>query len=294
MGIRIESAYDSSNINTKTWLKGNLHTHTTESDGKRSPQAVVDDYAARGYDFLMISDHDKLTDPAKLESRGLTLIPGNEVSAKGPHLLHVNAKTRLDPDADRQKVINNILEEKSFAVINHPNWQEGFNHCTQESLNAWKNYAGIEIYNGVIRRLYGSPLATDRWDMLLTAGRKVWGFGNDDSHDDEDVELAWNVVQSPSRSVGDIFEALKRGAFYATTGATFSQIAVHGKTIHVKSPDAQRIVLNGIYGRRLKQVDAKEFTFHVPEDLGHAYVRVEIYGQGEDMAWTQPFFIHKS
>ena len=74
MPTSIESPYDN---NSKLWLKGNLHAHTTESDGKRSPQAVVNDYAARGYDFLMISDHDKLTDPAKLDARGMTLIPGN-------------------------------------------------------------------------------------------------------------------------------------------------------------------------------------------------------------------------
>ena len=56
MSIELESAY----LEDKSipWLKGNLHAHTTESDGSRPPQEVVDDYAARGYDFLMISDHD--------------------------------------------------------------------------------------------------------------------------------------------------------------------------------------------------------------------------------------------
>ncbi len=57
------------------WLRGNLHTHSTASDGVRSPQEVVDHYAAEGYDFLSITDHGRLTDPSRLEARGMTLSP---------------------------------------------------------------------------------------------------------------------------------------------------------------------------------------------------------------------------
>jgi len=65
------------------WLKGNLHTHTAQSDGGQPPQEIVDDYAARGYGFLMLSDHDKLTDPGTLKNRGMVLLLGYELSAQG-------------------------------------------------------------------------------------------------------------------------------------------------------------------------------------------------------------------
>lgn len=39
-------------------LKGNLHTHTLLSDGLLSPEAVIARYAALGYDFLAITDHE--------------------------------------------------------------------------------------------------------------------------------------------------------------------------------------------------------------------------------------------
>jgi PHP domain len=39
-------------------LRGNLHAHTTFSDGVRSPAALVAEYETRGYDFLAITDHD--------------------------------------------------------------------------------------------------------------------------------------------------------------------------------------------------------------------------------------------
>src|SRR5262245_62368109 len=38
-------------------LRGNLHAHTTLSDGVRAPQALIDEYEALGYDFLAITDH---------------------------------------------------------------------------------------------------------------------------------------------------------------------------------------------------------------------------------------------
>jgi len=40
-----------------TWLKGNLHTHTTLSDGPLSPDATIERYRSLGYDFLSITDH---------------------------------------------------------------------------------------------------------------------------------------------------------------------------------------------------------------------------------------------
>jgi hypothetical protein len=39
-------------------LRGNLHAHTTFSDGIRSPAALLAEYETRGYDFLAITDHD--------------------------------------------------------------------------------------------------------------------------------------------------------------------------------------------------------------------------------------------
>ena len=39
-------------------LRGNLHAHTTFSDGARTPAGLVEEYETRGYDFLAITDHE--------------------------------------------------------------------------------------------------------------------------------------------------------------------------------------------------------------------------------------------
>ena len=43
------------------WFKGNLHTHTLNSDGDSLPDEVVRWYRAHGYQFLVLTDHNFLT-----------------------------------------------------------------------------------------------------------------------------------------------------------------------------------------------------------------------------------------
>lgn len=280
------------NLTGGSWLRGNLHAHTTASDGKRPMQEVLDDYAQRGYDFLMISDHDIYTsadDYKPFDARGMVLIPGNEVSANGPHLLHVDADRRIEPTADRQVVLDAIAATgQGFAVMNHPNWQARFDHCSIGQLDAWSPYLGLEIYNGTIGRLSGSPYATNKWDMLLNQRRHVWGFANDDTHRVEDVELGWNMVYTADRSPAGVVDALRNGRFYPSTGVTIRDIRVDGRRIRIETDNARRIVALKQVGQRFAYADDRVLEVEVPEDA--IYARFECWGDGERFAWTQPFF----
>ena len=64
------------------WYKGNLHTHTTESDGDAHPEAVVKWYKQHDYDFLVLSDHNHLTILEHEIEEGPLMVPGEEVSAR--------------------------------------------------------------------------------------------------------------------------------------------------------------------------------------------------------------------
>lgn len=275
------------------WLIGNLHAHTTRSDGQRDPQAVVADYAGRGHGFLMISDHDawlSAQECAALDTRGLILIPGNEITANGPHLLHVGAGGPVEPVADRQQVVDAAARAGGFAVFNHPNWFADFDHCPQELLERVQGYLGLEIYNGVISRLPGSPYATNRWDMLLSRGRRLWGFANDDSHAAQiDVGLGWNAAYVTEETPAGVVEALRRGRFYASTGVEITSIEVDGPRICVETENAHRVVALREGAQRFAQVDAPSIEVEVPADA--RYVRFECWGCGEAFAWTQPFFV---
>lgn len=282
-----------SGLSGGAWLKGNLHAHTTRSDGARDVQEVIDDYAARGYDYLAITDHDIFTsetDHANWDNRGMVLLPGNEITRSGPHLLHVGATRFVAPQSDRQAILDEITNRKrgDFVVVNHPDWQEGFNHCSIEKLLMWKGYAGIEIYNGVIGDLTGSPYALNKWDTLLSEGRKVWGFANDDSHRASHVALGWNVVYARERTSRALVDALRTGRFYASTGVEITEISVDENRVRIETANAERIVAHTAWGRRVAVVDAKTITLDVPDNV--PYVRFACWGCGEQFAWTQPFF----
>lgn len=279
-----------------TWLRGNLHTHTTVSDGTGDPEDVVAAYGAAGYDFLAISDHDAFVDPDDYRAEtGLVLLPAVEVTANGPHLLHVGAREAVDPDTDRQAVLDGIDAGEGFAVLNHPSWQEAYAHWSQEALTRLEGYAGIEIYNAVIERHPGAATATDRWDRLLSTGRRAWGYANDDTHGPGEIAQGWNVVQVDERTPGAILEALAAGRFYASTGVHVRSIRASDGTVAVETGDAERIRLVSDHGVVQQTVDAPEATFALPDQLvhgsDHSYVRVECVGRAGEMAWTQPFFL---
>lgn len=276
------------------WWRANLHTHTNRSDGADLPQVVVDDYASRGYDVLALSDHDGLTAVSDVDDRGMLLIPANEVSTAGPHLLHIDAHTLVSPDPDRQSVIDSIVNDGGLAVLCHPNWQADHDHYPRALLTRLRGYLGIEIYNAVLRRSTGAPLATDRWDTLLTAGMRVWGFAHDDAHVDGDRGLAWIMLHAPTCSREAILSALRAGRFYASTGLALTHVGVAGATITVTAKGAHSIVAIGDEARRVAWATGDSLTVRLDEGDPWTYVRFECRGAGEAMAWTQPFFIEAS
>ncbi|HOK81044.1 MAG TPA: CehA/McbA family metallohydrolase [bacterium] len=292
--IIINNPYETRN---GLWLKGNFHIHTMRSDGTLSPQDTINKYAELGHDFLSFSDHDNLvteTEYKSLDRKNMILIPGIEISANGPHLLYIDSEHNIPLYPERQKVLNEIEKihretGRGFAIVNHPDWQHQFNHCTIEQLIEWTGYLGMEIYNGVIGRLDGSQYATNKWDLLLSEGKKVWGFANDDSHREGDHGLGWNVVFAKERTRDAIINAIYRGNFYCSTGVVIRHIECDGNRICMETENAKKIAAIQNVGKRFKIVYGNSMEVEVPQDA--KYVRFECWGEAEQMAWTQPFFV---
>src|SRR5207253_10362554 len=70
------------------WLRGNLHAHTTYSDGVKTPQELLVEYEVLGYDFLAITVHEDLIGSSywralpRLSTR-LLLFHGVELNYRG-------------------------------------------------------------------------------------------------------------------------------------------------------------------------------------------------------------------
>ncbi|HBL53129.1 MAG TPA: hypothetical protein DDZ34_03600 [Syntrophaceae bacterium] len=93
-------------------LKGCLHTHTTCSDGKLSPQEVADAYESRGYDFIAFTDHDYLLkqnymDVYRQVKTGMIVFYGIELSVFVNGNIHV---AKIEGNRNVLYIFNHIGE----------------------------------------------------------------------------------------------------------------------------------------------------------------------------------------
>lgn len=271
------------------WLRGNLHAHPLPAD---RPFDLVGRYAQFGYGFLGLTAHDKFhgfDDISDWDRHGLILLPGNEVSKGGPHILHIGADRRIEPSEDRQQVIDEINATAGFAIVNHPNTGAKFDNCSLELMQQWTGYLGLEIFNANGLRSAGSPYATNKWDILLSQGRRLWGFASDDYHRPVDAGQGWIMAWVQERSVDGILDAIRAGSFYASTGVTIERIDVDDLHVRISTRDAHRIVARCDNGRGFAIADTHTLEVHVPDNV--TYVRFECWGVGDRRAWTQPFWV---
>lgn len=184
-----------------TWLRGNHHGHSTRSDGTEEPLTIIRSYEEAGYDYFALSEHDFLLRREELQPyTKMCVIPAIEVTAKDKQtLLYLGADEILPVRAWTPKqIMDRVHQSGGLFIFDHPNWKPFQDYATDQLLDSMegiKGIKGIEIYTGVIERLYGQALATDRWDYLLSKGRKVFGHGTDDQHHQRDQFIAWNCVQ---------------------------------------------------------------------------------------------------
>jgi hypothetical protein len=269
------------------WLKGNLHAHTTLSDGELPPDETIEAFARKGYDFVALTDHDAIALPDAPPPQILVL-PGVEHSAQ-QHILRVNVTSTLPHDLSYQSVIDLTLQEGGLVILNHPNWGENHDHWHNAHLLQLQRYHGIEIYNNVIEYLEGSPYALDRWDLLLSEGKQVWGYANEDTHRVFQIGSAWNAVNVRERSQEAVLNALKEGRFYASTGVVLEEIEVEDGYFRVHATNAKEMRLISLHGEVVGQVFGNVASFALHQAT--KYARVEAIGEGQSRAWTQPVFL---
>jgi hypothetical protein len=287
------------------WLKGNLHTHTLESDGDSTPAEVVRWYAEHGYDFLVITDHDKVTRVE--DGRGLVLIPGEEVTDRLPKKpLHVNAIGIEQPIAPQkgttavevlQRNIDAVRKAGGLALINHPNfgWAFGAEELLQlERANFLEIASGHPFVNAE-----GPPSVESMWDAMLSAGKRIYGVAVDDVHHLRDVwsphvvlpGKAWVVVRA-ERNAKAILDALARGDFYASNGVELEDYSVSENSMLVKVREKNlaryRVQFIGKGGRVLQESAGVSARYAMRGDEG--YVRAKVIDSNGRCAWTQPVF----
>jgi hypothetical protein len=271
------------------WLKGNLHTHTNVSDGLLSPEETIRVYERMGYEFLAITDHNRISSGDGIET-DLVLLPGAELEQ--PHM----GVIAMDPariihrknDTPQQRITRNT-NKGNIVILNHPDWQHR-EHYTIDEMKALDKYTGIEIYNSVIERMAGTSLSTAKWDRLLGSGQRILGFATQDAHWPIDHRDCCCVIRVNQKSRAAVFNALEQGNFYCYYGVTITDISRKRDRITVETENAQLIRFVGDNGVILAKSTGRSAEYTLLKTTHTTYVRVECLGAGERISWTQPFF----
>lgn len=303
------------------WFKGNTHTHTKNSDGDSLPQDAVRWYKTHGYNFVVITDHEHVTDVAPLntefgEAGKFLVIPGQEITDRFDKIpYHVNGlgltKVILPARAtdsavnNLQKNVDAVRAAGAIPQINHPNFYWAI---TSDDLMRVKNASIFEIYSGHPRVNVqgggGSPSVEEMWDMLLTAGRIYYGVATDDVHHfkrpvgeplSAEPGKGWIYVRASELSSTAILAAIDRGDFYASSGVEFSDYVVDNKSITITIKPARdnkyRTQFIGAGGKILSESVANTAVYKFRGN--EKYVRARVFDSNGCTAWTQPVFRKK-
>jgi hypothetical protein len=301
------------------WYRGNTHTHTLNSDGENTPDEVVRWYRSNGYQFLVITDHEYLTDAAALNAifardERFLLIPGQEVTGRAEgkpvHVNQIGARKIVMP-ATRPTIfdvlqtdVNMVHEAGAIAQINHPNFGWAL---SGDDLARVTNATMVEVWNGhpMVNNLGGggTPSAEAMWDQALTAGNRLFAVADDDAHHFKPEHLAdpasaapnrgWIYVRAASLTEANILDAIRRGDFYASNGVELTDIATaDGRmTVSIKPTTFSRYRTQfiGANGRVLAESTDNPTVYTFKGDEG--YVRAKVLESNGKMAWTQAFFL---
>lgn len=282
------------NLNDAVWRKANFHTHSgtgPNTCGKHSPEEVVGLYREYQYDFLCLSNHNEFRSFHNYSDEQITLIDGVEYTSD-IHMLTIGIKENLI-SLPVQEAIDRTNELGGFTILCHPNWPVKATFSPEMMLDL-TGFMGIEALNAVCFRLSGSGRATDVWDALLSAGKMITGFANDDFHAMADGGRFFNLIACEEKNYESMKKAIEANAICASTGLYPVYHRLEGDTLHVKAKLPINTYLdNYIYtfvgpnGQILSQQTGEEASYTLQ---GEDYVRVEVIAEGGQILLFQPVY----
>lgn len=280
---------------TKRFFKGNLHMHTTCSDGVHTPEEVMREYASNGYDFIALTDHWKVGSERKYDN--MLVLPGVEYDFTfAAQVLHLVA---LLPDAkcvegivrgiSHDEVIRRVNECGGVPIAAHPAWSLN----TPDFLKSLDGVELSEVYN----TLSDEPLNARRGDsgqiLDVTAanGKLFKHVAADDAHFYVGEQCrSYIMLQAEDLSVGSILNALRAGRFYATQGPEFLDVELAGNTLIVRTSPVNLCTFSSnnywVAGRCRTGNGMTENIYEIQP--GERFVRCEIADEHGNRAWLSP------
>jgi len=237
--------------------RGNLHAHSSQSDGLLAPDDVCTRYRLAGYDFISVTDHFlpaygyPLTDTRPYRAKGFTTLLGAEMHAPRTsrdeqwHLLAIGLPEGFPATGPAEtgiELARRCKEAGAFVAIAHPHW---YQLRLEDALTIDAAHA-VEVYNhtGAINCDRGDGLVM--YDALLSEGRRLSAIAVDDGHwMTPDFFGGWVMVKAEADGPEQLLEALKAGRFYASQGPEIHDVRLTGDTLEISCSPAETVILVG-------------------------------------------------
>lgn len=261
------------------YFKANLHTHTTISDGKLSPEETKKAYKDKGYQILCLTDHHVVVDHSAMNDPDFLMLTGVEVNyneqsdkpwynlpvyhlnliAKRPdNLWYPGVPSTYFPNVapyldkmDFDGVVYDYSPESVNAMIKRAN-EMGFlvmyNHPTWSN-QSYPDYAplkglwGMELRNSECCVMGNDENNARVFKDLLNLGNQVYPLGTDDMHKLESLGCSWIMVGAAELTYGSVIDALEKGDFYMSCGPEILSLTTDGNTLKVTCSDARQVTL---------------------------------------------------
>lgn len=258
------------------WYKGNIHCHTTDSDGKLTPMQVVQLYKEKGYHFLAISDHHIFSDYRQtFDSDDFIILPAIEASAvlyedetkenllKVHHIhgilgngdMQKNAAEGLFAHLQRypekeyfgawdgagvaQQIQDDLTAHGCLTIYNHPVWSR----VREDEFIYTKGLTALEIYNYGTVNESATGFDSIRWDVMLRNGTHIFATASDDNHNKEveDSFGGYLVVKAEELTHEAIINAILCGSYYSSMGPEIYDWGIKNNIAYVECSPVSRV-----------------------------------------------------
>ena len=314
--------------------KGNLHSHTTNSDGHLTPEESVALFRAHGYHFLCLSEHDRYTDLREpFNTEDFLILPGLEASAAlidnetdrhrtkvhhmngilGTEVMQRQARQRFshgeflpppvavgswDGLAMAQQVCDTLRDHGCLVTYNHPIWSR----VEPQDFLHMQGVFALEIYNYDTVNESNTGADTTYWDLILRSGRQVFAFASDDNHNNglfDDACGGWIMVKAPELTHDAIVGAMLRGAYYSSSGPEIYGWGLRDDRVWVVCSACERVnfIAGGFINAGATVIASSRDGLRraeYPLRGDETYVRVECVDYAGKTAWTNAIFPEKT
>lgn len=263
------------------FFKASLHTHSTVSDGKLTPQEVKEQYKAQGYSILALTDHHIIAAHPELDEEDFLTLTSIELGLDSADYAppqsffgktyHFNMIAKR-PDNLWQPYPPKKVTESNREHVEKAHWDQAERICSVECANAFIKRANEEgflvIYNHPtwsgqhypdyaplkgcwaleLRNTHNCLMGYDdnnskAYEDFLMLGQRLCVVAADDTHRSHTIGGSWTMIGAERLTYDAVVEAMEKGDLYASCGPEIHSLTLEGPKLRITCTEAAQICL---------------------------------------------------